>query len=52
MKFGRYLLVTLGAALGALLVVWWVYYRKVPTLRFSYTLGQGRDVDIEWIELR
>lgn len=52
MKIGRYLTLIAGILLGTLAVVWWVRVRKLPTVRFSYTLGKGRDVDIDWIELR
>jgi hypothetical protein len=41
----------LGVVVGVLFMYWWVRIRRVPTVRVSYTLGKGRDVDIEWIDL-
>ena len=42
----------LGVVLGVAFVVWWMRIRQLPTLRVSYTLGKGRDVAIEWIDLK
>jgi hypothetical protein len=52
MKGFKWFLLILGAVIGALVVVWLVYYRRIPTLRVSYTLGKGRDVSLDWIELK
>mgnify|MGYP000296171047 CR=1 FL=1 len=51
-KVGRYALVIFGALLGVLFVLWWTRFRKLPTVRVSYTLGKGRAIDLDWIELR
>jgi hypothetical protein len=51
MKIGRWLTVIVGAALGAAAIVWWVRYRQIPTVRVSYTLGKGREVELDWIQL-
>lgn len=52
MKWGRFALATLGLFTGALLMVWWMNDRRIPTLRFSHTLGRGSEVGIDWIEIK
>lgn len=41
----------LGAALGAFVTFWLISQRRIPTLRVSYTLGRGREIALDWIEL-
>jgi len=50
MRIGRIVFV-LGAALGAFVAFWLISQRRIPTLRVSYTLGRGREVSLDWIEL-
>jgi hypothetical protein len=52
MKWGRVVFATLGVVAGTLLILWWVNGRRVPTLRFSHTLGRGNEVSIEWIQIK
>ena len=52
MKIRDYLSVTVLGLILLGLTVWWIYDRRVPTVRVSYTLGKGRSVDIDWINLR
>lgn len=32
--------------------VWWIRYRKLPTLRVTYTIGKGSEVGLDWIEFK
>lgn len=50
MKPGR-LFMLLGFALGAFAAVWLFTQRRLPTVRISYTLGRGREIALDWIEL-
>lgn len=50
MRLGRIVLI-LGAVLGAFVAFWLISQRRIPTLRVSYTLGRGREVSLDWIEL-
>jgi len=50
--FWRILVLIIGAAMGALLVIWLLNGRRIPSLRFSHTLGGDSRVDIEWIQIR
>lgn len=52
MKWWRLFAILLGAIVGALVVVWWIYDRRLPTMRYSYTVGKGSSVGLEWIELK
>ncbi len=52
MKWGRLLLATLGVIAGALLIMWWLNGRQIPTLRVSHTVGRGTEVHIDWIEIK
>lgn len=52
MKPGRMLLIVFGATVGALFAVWWFSDRRVPTLQFSHTIGEGNAVSLDWIELK
>ena len=52
MKLGRFLLMILGIAIGALVVVWLVYYRRATLLSYS----KGRSLHCraapDWIQLK
>ena len=51
-NFWRLTALIAGAALGAALVIWLLNDRRIPTLRFSHTIGGGSDVSVEWIRIR
>jgi len=46
--------IALGIAvvLTVLFAVWWFIYRRIPTLKVTYTVGRGGQVDLDWIDLR
>jgi hypothetical protein len=48
MKFGRWLIVIIGATLGSLVAVWWIRNRGLPMLPDASSEGDMT----EWIELR
>lgn len=48
----RFSLLILGVVVGVMLLRWYLNGQRLPTLRFSYTLGKGGGVDWDWIELR
>jgi hypothetical protein len=50
MKIGRVFML-IGLALGTFVAFWLLSQRRIPTLRVSYTLGRGREVSLDWIEL-
>jgi hypothetical protein len=51
-RWWRLVLIIIGSAMGAFVVVWWISDRRVPTLRFSHTIGRGNDVNVEWIRIK
>lgn len=51
-RWWQVLLAIIAAIAGVFLVAWWLNDRRVPTLRFSHTLGRGNDVSIEWIQIK
>ena len=52
MRLGRVMLLVVGITISTLFLIWWVRFHRVPTLRFTFTIGKGGSVDIDWIDLR
>jgi hypothetical protein len=52
MKFGRFVTLVLGAAVGAALVVWWIRYRVPQPLPGGRSLDGYLDPTSDWIELK
>ena len=52
MKWERLLLATLSVIAGALLILWWLNDRRIPTVRVSHTLGKGSEVSLDWIRIK
>ncbi len=51
-RFVRVALAILGITVTLAVVIWWVRYHRLPTLRISYTVGRGFAVDLDWIDVR
>jgi hypothetical protein len=52
MKFGRFVTLVLGAAVGAALVIWWVRYRVPQPLPEGSSLDGTHNPNSGWIELK
>jgi hypothetical protein len=52
MRFGRMALLAVGIALITVAIYWWVRLHRVPTLRFTFVVGKGASVDLDWIDLK
>jgi hypothetical protein len=48
----RYMILLLGVIVGAAVAIWLIQNRRIPTLRVSYTLGKGREISLDWLELK
>ncbi len=51
-RFGRVALVVVAITLMTMAIYWWVRLRRIPTLRFTFVLGKGASLDLDWIDLR
>jgi hypothetical protein len=52
MRFGRVALVVVAITLMTIALYWWVSLRRIPTLRFTFVVGKGGTIDVDWIDLR
>lgn len=52
MKLGQTIILFMVVMIGGLMLVWWVRWHRLPTLRLSYTIGKGGDLGLDWIDLR
>ena len=52
LRFGRVALVVVAITMMTMAIYWWVRLRRIPTLRFTFVLGKGATLDLDWLELR
>ena len=52
LRFGRVALVVVAITVMTMAIYWWVRLRRIPTLRFTFVLGKGATLDLDWLELR
>lgn len=52
LRFGRVALVVVAITLMTMAIYWWVRLHRIPTLRFTFVLGKGATLDIDWLDLK
>jgi hypothetical protein len=46
------MLLIVGITLSTLCLIWWTRFHRLPTLRFTFVIGKGGSVDVDWIDLK
>lgn len=52
MRFGYVALVVVAITLATILLLLVARYRRIPTVRFGYTIGKGGHISLDWIRLK